>query len=130
MSTKAEQIAAALAAEQAGQPSGDAVGCDDCGRPYGDEHGFPDLIVPNYIWRQISPTKDNGGLLCPSCICKRLSDAGIREVEGSFMSGPIRSVDSVTMHNARWIENLREQGHGWSCPDCGRCRDKCEHTTP
>lgn len=64
-------------------------GCYDCGRPYGDEHGFPDLVIPNEAWTRISPTGDGGGLLCPSCICKRLHDEGMR-VEGRFMSGPLR----------------------------------------
>lgn len=98
------------------------VGCDDCGRQYGDEHGFPDLIIPNDVWRRISPTGNDGGLLCPSCICARLSKAGIRNVYGAFMSGPIQSVSEPVMHTFRWMENLREQGHGWSCPTCSECR--------
>lgn len=104
-----------------------SVGCFDCGRPYGDANGFPDLIVPNDVWRRISPTFNDGGLLCPSCICKRLFAAGIRDVPGSFFSGPIRSVDYTTMTNLRWIENLREQGHGWYCPQCGT---GCERKEP
>ena len=99
-------------------------GCADCGRPYGDDNGFPDLIIPNAAWRRISPTGDNGGLLCPSCICKRLGDAEIREVPGAFMSGPIKSVDPDLMSALRWIENLKEQGHGWTCPQCGECRER------
>lgn len=69
---------------------GTGGGCYDCHRPYGDEHGFPDLIVPDDVWLMISPTGDFGGVLCPSCICKRLYDAGFRHgVEGRFMSGPL-----------------------------------------
>jgi hypothetical protein len=83
------------------------VPCYDCNRPYGDEHGFPDLIIPLAIWLRISPTGDEGGLLCPSCICARLHAAGISDVPAAFMSGPIRSVDAVTMDNLRWMENLR-----------------------
>lgn len=98
--------------------------CDDCSREYGHEHGFPDLIIPNAVWRRISPTKDNGGLLCPSCICKRLHDIGIQDCEAAFMSGPIKTVDRTTMENLRWIENLKEQGHGWSCPSCGDGREQ------
>ena len=81
------------------------VGCFDCGRRYGNEYGFPDLIIPFRIWQRISPTGDDGGLLCPSCICKRLCDAGIR-CEGAFMSGPIMSVSAVTMDLLRRIENI------------------------
>jgi hypothetical protein len=94
--------------------------CEDCGREYGSEHGFPDLIIPNDAWRQISPNGDEGGLLCPSCICARLAKKGI-ECYGAFMSGPIRSVSQVEMFNLRWIENCREtlEGNGlhWKRPN-------------
>ena len=56
------------------------VYCDDCGREYGDEHGFPDLVVPHDAWATISPTGDEGGLLCPSCLCKRAHDAGLQNI--------------------------------------------------
>lgn len=62
--------------------------CYDCGREYGDEHGFPDLVVPHDDWVKISPTGNHGGLLCPSCICKHLHEAGI-ETYGGFTSGPL-----------------------------------------
>lgn len=97
--------------------------CQSCGRPYGEEHGFPDLVIENEAWRAISPSGDGGGLLCPSCICQRLHAAGITTT-GAFMSGPVESTDRRTMSNTRWIENLREQGHGWTCPDCSSPRDQ------
>jgi hypothetical protein len=78
--------------------------CQDCQRQYGDEHGFPDLIIPFWAWKQISPSKSDGGLLCPSCICKRLHDAGIN-CEAAFMSGPI-SISSTDMNLLRRIENI------------------------
>lgn len=81
------------------------ISCEDCNRPYGEEHGFPDFIIPFEAWRQISTGGDDTGLLCPSCICKRLHDKGIR-CEGAFMSGPIDSVSSVTMNNLRRVENI------------------------
>lgn len=63
--------------------------CFDCGRPYGD-NGFPDLIIPNWAWRAISPKGNDGGLLCPSCICARLSKAGIKNCPSQFTSGPLK----------------------------------------
>ena len=79
--------------------------CDGCRRIYGDENGFPDLIIPIDAWERISPTGDEGGLLCPSCICQRLHEQGITCV-GSFMSGPIESVDRTTMWTKRMVENI------------------------
>lgn len=69
------------------------MSCKECGKPYGDAFGFPDLIIPAYAWRQISPTGDEGGLLCPNCICKRLYAAGIR-CPAFFASGPLREAET------------------------------------
>lgn len=79
--------------------------CYDCQRPYGQEHGFPDLIIPYWAWKQISPTGDDGGLLCPSCICHRLAMSGV-QCEGAFMSGPILSVSRDMMQVMRGVENI------------------------
>lgn len=66
------------------------LGCFDCREPYGSPR-FPDLVIPDSVWRLISPSKDDGGLLCPTCILGRLTAAGITTV-GCFTSGPIQSV--------------------------------------
>ncbi len=65
--------------------------CEECGRPYGREYGFPDLIIPNDFWKRISNSRDEDGLLCPSCIAFRLHRAGYRDVVSSFESGPLKS---------------------------------------
>lgn len=78
--------------------------CFDCYRPYADA-GFPDFIIPFWAWKRISPSGDDGGLLCPSCICGRLERAGIK-CEGAFMSGPIISVSEHAMNLHRRIENI------------------------
>lgn len=63
--------------------------CYDCGRPYGDEHGFPDLLVPNDVWEKINPTEHRGaGLLCPSCIVARCVHLGLERVPVVWTSGP------------------------------------------
>lgn len=72
--------------------------CFDCGRRYGDEFGFPDLVIPNEDWKRISPSGDEGGLLCPSCICHRLDDAGIKTT-GTFTSGPLENRDGFWGRN-------------------------------
>lgn len=81
--------------------------CYDCDRPYGDP-GFHDLVVPNHVWRRVSPTGDEGGLLCPSCLIARLETSGI-ECEGALMSGPVRTVSRPMMQALRQIENLTEK---------------------
>ena|SRR3990167_809861 len=96
--------------------------CYDCGLDYGDK-GFPDLIIPNWAWRKISPAKDRsvleGGLLCPNCICRALEKKKIK-CYGAFMSGAIQSVSRLDMENLRWIENCRETLEGnnlyWKSP--------------
>ena len=59
-------------------PTGEPC-CADCHRLYGSP-GFPDLVIPNDTWKAISPTGDEGGLLCPSCICERLVARGFAPV--------------------------------------------------
>ena len=72
--------------------------CYDCSRKYGDKYGFPDLILPNRIWNDIiSPNKNEGGLLCPSCIIKRLYDANLSDIPACFTSGPIKMVTENQM---------------------------------
>jgi hypothetical protein len=61
--------------------------CMDCKRRYGDEYGFPDLMVPDWVWEAICPGMNGGGLLCPSCICARTYATGI-EAKAIFTSGP------------------------------------------
>jgi hypothetical protein len=65
--------------------------CYDCGRHYGDEYGFPDLVLPNDVWAKISPRGDEGGLLCPSCICRRAHALGMSDVPAMWASGPLKS---------------------------------------
>lgn len=77
-----------------------APACHDCGREV-----LCDLIIPCYDWRAISPTADDGGMLCPSCIVERLARLG-RCCSGAFMGGPIRSVSEAEMEALRRVENI------------------------
>jgi hypothetical protein len=82
-------------------------GCEDCDRPYGDEHGFPDFIIPLWAWKRISTTGDEGGLLCPSCIIARVHVAGFKCPAG-LVSGNVRSVTEDTIQLMRQVENIEE----------------------
>ena len=89
--------------------------CYDCGRRYGDKYGFPDLVVPHEIWKQISPTGDEGGLLCPSCMCRRAYEAGI-ETWAWFMSGPFHPEAARNPeHRCSWCGR-------WSSVSIGKIR--------
>jgi hypothetical protein len=87
--------------------------CYDCGRRYGDKYGFSDLIIPDSVWLKISPTGNDGGLLCPSCICKRLVELGLT-CSGTFASGPLRSkehkieyeIDKLKLEGAELLDAL------------------------
>ena len=79
------------------------IGCFDCGLLYTEMH---DLIIPLSAWKRISPTGNEGGLLCANCICGRLHEVGISNVPAAFMSGPLRTISSELMTVLRQTENL------------------------
>jgi hypothetical protein len=79
--------------------------CADCGRPYGDEYGFPDLVVSDDVWAKISGPTGNG-LLCPSCLCHRSHNAGVKNAVAVFRSGPFVGYDIVD-ETAGVVERLR-----------------------
>jgi len=54
-------------------------GCYDCGLDYQDP-GWIEAIVPDKIWNEISPTGDQAGLLCITCISRRLVEKGYKRV--------------------------------------------------
>ena len=103
--------------------------CIDCGRKYGDEYGFPDLVVPDEAWKRLSPTGDTGGLLCPSCLCRRAHDAGV-ECEARFASGPFRPQEprAKTLDDIRAFKvSLPPTSGGEDC-ECGRVHvSVCNH---
>lgn len=80
--------------------------CFDCGRRYGDSYGFPDLVVPHDVWAKISPRGDEGGLLCPSCMCRRAEALGI-QCPARFTSGPF-CVDTQPLVTPEDIALLKE----------------------
>ena len=52
--------------------------CYDCGLEYGGE-SWIEAIVPDDVWLEISPTGSFGGILCISCIVKRLWQLGYNQ---------------------------------------------------
>lgn len=63
-------------------------GCYDCGLVYGGE-GWMDVTVPDEVWHQISPTHDEGGILCITCIARRCERLLLENVPVKIQSGPL-----------------------------------------
>jgi len=55
------------------------AGCYECGLDYQDP-GWIEAIIPDKIWNEISPTGDQAGLLCITCISRRLVKKGYKRV--------------------------------------------------
>lgn len=71
--------------------------CYDCGLSYEDE-GFQDLLIPNWAWLKIAPNQGDG-LLCPTCICRRLEEVGIKNCPSEFVSGALAFDVKSSMEN-------------------------------
>lgn len=55
--------------------------CYDCGLQYGGD-AWVEAIIPDKIWNKIRPTecKKDCGILCISCITRRLNILGYKDV--------------------------------------------------
>lgn len=62
--------------------------CYDCGLEC-ESPAWVDVVVPNDIWRLISPTHDEGGLLCFNCINARLRELDLCNIPFRIASGPL-----------------------------------------
>jgi len=104
--------------------------CADCGIPYGDD-GFQDLVVDDATWARISPTGDEGGLLCPSCMCRAACAAGISNARTTFCTGPFWVQDDEmddavwfwTPTIGCWLPAWAARSSGWKNKDDFRPRD-------
>lgn len=61
--------------------------CHDCGLKYSST-AWVDVIVPDTLWKLISPTGDEGGLLCFNCMNKKFIALNLRNVPYLITSGP------------------------------------------
>jgi len=78
--------------------------CYDCGLKYGGD-AWIEAIIPDKIWDEISPTGDQGGILCISCIARRLKQMGYRDIP-VWLCGtePLRA---MTGHSDENVDILR-----------------------
>lgn len=68
--------------------------CYDCGLEYGGP-AWIEVVVPDSVWDLIRPdgAEGSGGLLCITCISRRINEAGMKDVP-VFLCGmePIRPI--------------------------------------
>lgn len=90
-----ERVLSVLAALRSApvEPAIKGARCYGCGLPY-DDDGFCDVVVPNDVWAKISPTGDEGGLLCPTCIVRAAQRAGVK-CKAMWCSGPFEDCEPV-----------------------------------
>jgi hypothetical protein len=79
--------------------------CYDCGRPY---EMCGDVSMDDAVWMQISPTGDEGGLLCANCTMNRLAVENIRGAQVTLWPPTIKYEYPK--------ENTDEQGPGVEQP--------------
>lgn len=66
--------------------------CYDCHLSYSSTRWI-DAVIPDNIWITISPTGNEGGLLCIGCIARRLVNLGLENIPVSLNSGPFQWED-------------------------------------
>ena len=58
-----------------------------CGLLYSDP-GWCDCYIPDEAWAVIAPRSNGGGVLCITCMARRLRSAGLDRVPLMVTSGP------------------------------------------
>ena len=53
--------------------------CYDCKLEYGGDEWI-EAVIPDKVWNDISPTKNLSGILCITCICRRLAEKGYKDI--------------------------------------------------
>jgi len=91
------------------------TGCDGCGLAYGSE-GWIEAMIPDWVWKRISPSGDSGGILCITCIARRLTRAGIANVPVMLCgTEPLRAANQEEAFERGWgtakrrIEELEQE---------------------
>lgn len=105
--------------------------CSGCGAKYGT---WPDLLVPDAVWRLIAPAEHDGGLLCPNCIHSRCESLGLKNVPCAFASGPLRSVEYVAgsrmvFLNVLWPSGIPDDARATVLTECMHCPAMIETRT-
>ena len=69
------------------------VKCADCGLEYGGT-GWVDVLVPGWAWARIRPSEHaDCGILCFTCITRRLNVLRATNIPIAVVSGPFAAQD-------------------------------------
>lgn len=81
------------------------LGCYDCGLEYGGD-SWIEAIIPDKVWEEISPKNNEGGILCISCIAKRLKDKGFKNIP-VWLCGtePLKAMEGDTADSVDLLRN-------------------------
>jgi hypothetical protein len=64
------------------------LACYQCLLRYGGGHWI-EAVVANDVWERISPTGNEGGILCINCMADRLQRLGLHDVPVKLTAGPL-----------------------------------------
>ena len=70
--------------------AGERLTCFDCPQLY-EADDWVEAVIPCEAWDQISPHEEGGGVLCVSCMARRLVAAGLNHVPVEITAGPMRT---------------------------------------
>lgn len=89
------------------------VRCHDCGLDYSQFSA--DFVIQNELWRKISPSKNENGILCPNCMCKRLINLGMSAVWVVVNTGEIEIGNSIIAKVVNFLLNTKNAYKTWKC---------------
>jgi hypothetical protein len=90
------------------------LACYDCLLPYGGP-GWCDAHVPDDVWAQIAPTEQGGGVLCITCMARRIEALVLDDVPIVIGSGPwvhapeVARLDGLTMGRKQVLAEFRRE---------------------
>ena len=104
-------------------------GCYDCGLDYGGD-SWIEAVIPDKVWNDIRPEgcAEGCGLLCITCISRRLTEKGYKEEVPVWLCGtePLKAMpgdpgDSLEiLRNWTWGGAVKREFKEWFyCEHCG-----------
>lgn len=86
------------------------LSCYQCRLPYSGEH-WVEAVVEDGVWAKISPTGNEGGILCINCMAERLNRLGLRDVPVKITAGPMTAARPVDDALANEVRDIAEDSN-------------------